>query len=351
MQQGQLQRLLLSHRFGRASSALADLLAEHGGVDALPDDPQLIEHYLPPGLKGQALPAKPLLEQQLADLQRDGWRLLALGDPDYPPLLASISDPPGVLFVRGDPGCLVSPQLAMVGARGASPEGLGNARQFAREFAAAGFVITSGLAYGIDAAAHQGALQAGRTIAVMATGPDLLYPARHRRLAEQIVEQGGALVTEFPPGCAARKDSFPQRNRIVSGLSLAVIVVEAALRSGSLITARLGGEQGREVFALPGSLHNPLSRGCHKLLREGANWLENGEDLLALFPSFTALADSTLELRAPDHPVLACFTSGLNTLDQLEQRSGMPVSSLTETLTTLELDGLVARLPGGYART
>lgn len=352
--QGQHRRLILSLCFDRASAALGRYLLACGGADQASIDHSSLQAFLPPGLRRNALPDPDATQALTGRLLDEGWQMVALGDAGYPPLLASISDPPGMLFVRGDTRCLSEPQIAMVGARGASPEGLGNASRFARELSRAGFVITSGLAYGVDSAAHQGALAGGRTIAVMATGPDRLYPARHRGLAQNIVDSGGALVTEFPPGCGASKESFPQRNRIVSGLSLAVIVVEAALRSGSLITARLAGEQGREVFALPGSLHNPLSRGCHKLLREGANWLESSEDLLALFPSFQALAagvdtDEPAGQQAAS-PLLSLFTSGLNTLDQLQQRSGLPVAELTEALTGLELEGRVMRLPGGYGR-
>lgn len=349
---GQVLRLSLALRFGRSSTALGRLLRDYGAAETVPADASYWQQqYLPSGLQHQGATSQAELQRLAGQLQQCGWHLVALGDPLYPALLTQIGDPPGVLFVRGDPDCLAAPQIAMVGARGASPEGLGHAARFARQLSGCGFVITSGLAYGIDAAAHQGALERGRTVAVMATGPDQIYPRRHAALAEKIIQAGGALVTEFPPGSGARRESFPQRNRIVSGLSLATVVVEAALRSGSLITARLACEQDREVFAVPGSLHNPLSRGCHRLLRDGANWLESVDDVLAVLPGFKALAAGLQEQEsAPEDSLLGCFAGGLNSLDQLEQRSGLAIAELSDRLTSLELAGLVVRLPGGYVR-
>lgn len=282
------------------------------------------------------------------------WRLIALGDADYPPLLAQLADAPGVLFVRGDLTVLQRPQLAMVGSRGASAEGRENARLLAAALARRGFVITSGLAAGIDAAAHEGTLGVGQSVAVMGTGPDLIYPARHRGLADKLLAEGGALVTEFPPGERAEPFHFPMRNRIISGLSLGVIVVEAAIKSGSLITARLAMNQGREVFALPGSLRNPLSRGCHRLLRDGANWLEEVDDVLAVLGSMETLAqavesESLLQADAP--ALLNCFTAGTNSLDQLQRRSGLLLTDLLQQLTDLELDGWVEKSSGGYQRS
>lgn len=279
------------------------------------------------------------------------WALLAIGDAAYPPLLAQLADAPGVLFIRGDAALLCEPQLAMVGARAASAEGRSNARRLAAALANLGFVVTSGLAGGIDAEAHYGALQAGRTLAVMGTGPDRIYPARHHALAEKIVAQGGALVTEFPPGERAEKFHFPMRNRIISGLSLGVIVVEAAIKSGSLITARLAMNQGREVFALPGSVGNPLSRGGNLLLRDGANWLEEIADIRCVFGSMEMLAASTQEaslVRADRPELLKCFTAGTNSLDQLQRHSGLLMTDLLQHLADLELEGWVEKSPGGY---
>lgn len=275
------------------------------------------------------------------------WHSLALGDPAYPDLLASLDDAPPILFVHGRLESLSAPQVAMVGSRHPSLEGRENAFAFARTLAGAGFLVTSGLALGIDTAAHRGALDSGTTIAVMGCGPDRIYPARQQSLADRIADQG-ALVTEFPPGMPPLKENFPRRNRIISGLSLATVVVEAAIRSGSLITARLAAEQGREVFAVPGSIHNPLSKGCHRLLRDGAAWLEDMTDLLEHLDAMEQLGQVSATADTPDDPLLHAFTGGLNTLEQLHHRTGMPVPRLTRELTRLELEGQVERLPGGY---
>jgi DNA processing protein len=209
-----------------------------------------------------------------------GNRCIALRDDDYPPLLARIANPPPLLYVHGDPAVLWRAQVAVVGSRRASPGGLANAREFCLGLAGAGLAITSGLARGIDAAAHAAALEAGApTVAVCATGLDEVYPPRHRALAARI-GLDGALVSEFPPGTPARAPHFPQRNRIIAGLALGILVVEAGLRSGSLITARLAGDYGREVHAIPGSIHHPLARGCHRLIRDGARLVEGVDEVL-----------------------------------------------------------------------
>jgi DNA processing protein len=220
------------------------------------------------------------VDRDLEWLARPGNHLLTLDDDRYPDLLRQIPDPPLALFVRGDPATLASPQIAIVGSRNPTEGGRRTARGFAVELAAAGLAVTSGLAVGIDAAAHEGALAArGVTLAVAGTGPDRLYPARHAALAERVVERG-ALVSELPVGTAPLPGHFPRRNRIVSGLAAGTLVVEASLKSGSLITARLAAEQGREVFAIPGSIHNPLARGCHRLIRQGAKLVETVGDVL-----------------------------------------------------------------------
>ncbi|WP_111657780.1 DNA-processing protein DprA [Isoalcanivorax indicus] len=371
---GFTRRLALSLAFDTAAPRLGPLLNAHrddpvsDAGDGLPvsllddaglPDPQRLNPWLPPALRQRRPVATARLHGWADQLRADGWQLLALTDAHYPALLAALPDAPGLLFVRGDSALLHAPQLAMVGARNASPEGLGHAHRFAAALAEKGFVISSGLALGIDAAAHEGALSRGHTLAVMGGGPDRIYPPRHAALAARIVEQGGALVTEYPPGMAPRKEHFPLRNRIISGLSLGVIVVEAALRSGSLITARLAAEQGRAVFAIPGALNNPLSRGCHRLLRDGAHWLESLDDVLAHFSDFTALAGSlnpqdggaqtSLPL-APASGLLAHLHSGVNTLDDLARRTGQSVAELAAELARLEFSGQVRRVPGGYAR-
>ncbi len=212
-------------------------------------------------------------------MQKSGTRLLPLSDPLYPPLLRQIPDPPIALFVRGDATLLSEPQLAMVGSRNPSVEGRRNAEEFAEYLAKCGLVITSGMALGIDAASHKGALKGGKTVAVWGTGLDKAYPPRNRELAEEIIAKG-VVVSEFPPGTPPLPTHFPRRNRIISGLAVGTLVVEAAKQSGSLITARLASEQGREVFAIPGSIHNPMARGCHRLLRDGAKLVESAGDIL-----------------------------------------------------------------------
>lgn len=290
------------------------------------------------------------LNQPRALVLPEGWRPCSILDAEYPSLLATLDDAPGVLYINGNTTLLHQPQIAIVGARGASPEGLDNARAFARALAQAGLVVTSGLALGIDGAAHWGALERGTTIAVLGNGPGDIYPRRHRRLAEDIA-RNGALVTEFPPGLPSLPAHFPSRNRIIAGLSLATVVVEAAPRSGSLITARLAAGYGREVFAVPGSVHNPLAKGCHQLLRDGANWLESVDDVLAAFDAFHALAGSG-ESKATDaaDPFLSHFRSGVNSLDALVQRTGLSVEDLSAKLFELEMSGAVERVPGGYSR-
>jgi DNA processing protein len=298
----QLKRLVLCAAFSPYSALLGRILREHS-----PDDTPLdrFRSWLP---NKNRLPDRRLrhpedLHGPLTALSGLGWRWLALGDDDYPPLLADLPDAPGVLAVRGDPA------------------------------SAAG----------------------GTTVAVLGNGPDRIYPPHHRKLAQQIIEGGGVLVTEFAPGSQPRREYFPARNRIISGLSFGTIVVEAALRSGSLITARTAAEQGREVFAIPGSLHNPLSKGCHRLLRDGANWLESVDDVLHAFGDFRRTLEDSPALsaaRGPDDTsgLLAHFTTGINSLDDLARRSGLAMTELAEQLADLELEGRIKRVAGGYSR-
>lgn len=259
-----------------------------------------------------------------------------------------------MLFVQGDPDLLSLPQVAVVGARSPSPQGVANAEAFAAELARAGFVITSGLALGIDGAAHRGALAAGYTLAVCGTGLDRVYPARHRDLAHRMLAQGSTLVSEYPLGVGALAENFPRRNRIISGLALGVLVVEAARESGSLITARYALEQGREVFAIPGSIHNPMARGCHALIRQGGKLVETVNDLFEELGPVLGMQRASLkqtpELEpetAHSDPVLAVIDDTPVTLDQLVSRLDWPAERLLVALTTLELEGRVAQLPGG----
>ena len=343
---------------------------------------QLRHHSGPLGPAAQVWLAQPdtaRLEADLAWLALPGHGLLRCTDADFPPQLDHIPQPPAALFVVGDASLLLYPQVAIVGARGASAAGLAHARVFARALAMAGFVVTSGMADGVDGAAHTAALDMGMpTLAVLGTGPDRVYPRKHHALAQRITEHG-ALVSEFPPGTAARPDHFPRRNRIISGLSLGTLVVEAGLKSGSLITARLAAEQGREVFAVPGSIENPLARGCHRLIRDGARLVEEAAEIIeTLAPAARMLGgelaarmqlldtDKTTRLTAGDgtigrrkiasrwqeDPEYRCLLAELGhdpaTLDELVQRTGQSPAALSSMLLMLELEAQVETLPGNH---
>ncbi len=299
------------------------------------------------------------IQPSIAWLAQPNRHLLTLHDPDYPPLLAEIADPPPILYIQGDARLLCQPQLAIVGSRNPTATGLTNARDFSACLAAAGLTITSGLAIGIDGAAHQGALLQGTSIGVTGTGLDRVYPAQHRKLAHELVEQG-ALVSEYPPGTPPKGENFPRRNRIISGLSLGTLVVEATPHSGSLITARLALEQGREVFAIPGSIHNPQARGCHRLIREGAKLIESAQDIIdelgALLGSLISFPHKTSQGPAhsgdePD-PEYARLLDAMGfdpvSADTLIMRTGLTPESVSSMLLLLELDGHVSSAPGGY---
>ncbi|MAM00475.1 DNA-processing protein DprA [Hydrocarboniclastica marina] len=292
--------------------------------------------------------------------------LLAWTDPRYPAALRQIHTPPVALFVRGNVECLGSRQLAVVGSRRATRDGLSNARQFARAVVGHRLAITSGLALGIDGAAHEGALDGdGTTIAVLGTGIDTLYPAHHKDLAERIVAGGGAIVAELPPGSPPRAGHFPRRNRIISGLAQGVLVVEASLASGSLITARLALEQGRDVLAIPGSIHNPQARGCHRLIRDGACLVETVDDILAELNTWTPALSfgdpvpqaetgtAGLMLEAPQGTAGQVWLQlGLDArdTDDLVAQTGLDAGSLLQALLELELEGHIEAVPGGYRR-
>jgi DNA processing protein len=300
----------------------------------------------------------------LADDERwlagPGRCIVTWGSPDYPLLLAAIEDAPLTLFVEGDAGSLALPQLAIVGSRNPTQIGRDTASQFAKHLAASGLAITSGLALGIDAAAHRGALLGqGRTIAVLGCGLDRIYPRENTGLAQRIVASG-ALVSDLPTGVPPLKQHFPRRNRIISGLSVGTLVVEAALQSGSLITARLAGAQGREVFAIPGSIHSPLSRGCHRLIRQGAKLVESVDDifseLAALLGSLgpVALAEAT-DVQRDSGPALdkdyEILLDALGfepaSVDILVARTGLTADAVASMLLILELEGRIAQQPGG----
>ena len=279
----QSQWLALIRAPGIGSASMHKLLRHFGSIAAVfsASAAQLHAAGLKPATCEAILhPNESLIASDSAWLEEPGHRLVTRGDPDYPPLLGEIPGPPAALFLKGNPELLRLPQLAIVGSRNPTSGGAQNATEFSKHLASCGLGICSGMATGIDSASHLGALQAGGfTIAVVATGLDRVYPASNRALAHKIASEG-LLISEFPPGIGPKATHFPSRNRIISGLSVGVLIVEAALKSGSLITARLAAEQGREIFAIPGSIHNPLARGCHGLIRQGAKLVETAEHIL-----------------------------------------------------------------------
>lgn len=270
--------------------------------------------------------------------------VLTVADPEYPQSLLNTPDPPLLLYVKGRVDLLNARSLAVVGSRNASTQGLRNARSFARAISDAGLCIVSGMAQGIDAAAHSGGLEgSGYSVAVVGTGLDKVYPAANRELAHQLAS-AGAIISEFPLGTPPLAANFPRRNRIISGLSLGCLVVEASLQSGSLITARLALEQGREVFAIPGSIHSPQSKGCHALIKQGAKLVETSQDVLE---ELGWSVDRTPREPNADHPLFRHFGFDPFDLASLSERSGLTIGELSAILLQLELEGHVASLPGG----
>ncbi|HLA33768.1 MAG TPA: DNA-processing protein DprA [Rhodocyclaceae bacterium] len=299
----------------------------------------------------------------LAWAAQDGNRILTLADADYPQSLLSADNPPVLLYAKGDVAHLCRPMLAIVGSRNATAQGERDAEAFAKELGLAGVTVVSGLALGIDAAAHRGALDSpAGTVAVIGTGADRIYPARNSNLAREIAQRG-VILSEFPLGTAALAANFPRRNRLIAGLALGCLVVEAALRSGSLITARLAAEAGREVFAIPGSIHSPMSRGCHQLIRQGAKLVESVGDILEelrLSPPATAKLGSgetassspnasseSCAMGGESAQILACLGRAPCDLDTLAERSRLTPAELLAMLLPLELAGHIAQLPGG----
>lgn len=286
--------------------------------------------------------------------------IITYNDPLYPTVLRETNSPPMLLYVHGDPCYLSNPQISIVGTRNPSMQGQEIAYQFARELARLGFTVTSGLALGIDASAHRGALVThGTTIAVSGTGLDKIYPARHVKLAQQIIEKG-ALISEFPCGTPIKPAFFPRRNRIISGLSIGVLVIEAAERSGSLITAKYAIDQGREVFAVPGSIYNPLSKGCHSLIRQGAKLVESVNDILEELPhlSFYSKPNNvkvsheviSSPLSKEEQMVWQAIGFEVTMIDTLVERTAFPVDKLRSILLSLEVNKHIVSVPGGYQR-
>lgn len=292
------------------------------------------------------------VEAALIWASEPGNHILTLADAAYPQALLQTADPPCLLYAKGRVELLNVPAIAMVGARSATPQGEANAEAFAAAFAGAGLTVVSGLALGVDAAAHRGALKGpGSTIAVVGTGADRIYPVRNATLARQIAEEG-LVLSEFPLGTPPAAYNFPRRNRIISGLARGVLVVEAAPDSGSLITARMAAEQGREVFAIPGSIHSPLAKGCHRLIKQGAKLVESAQDVLEDLRWGVTVSSAQRAMQAPPaDPAAAALLAqmGFDPLDPdtLLARAGLTPDALFAILTVLELDGRIARLPGG----
>jgi DNA processing protein len=346
-------------------AGLTELLARHGSPAAIFDN--AARGPAPESLSAAARSAikRPdwaAVDQDQAWLEHAAASILPVTDPAFPALLREIPGAPVLLYLRGDVNLLGSPQLAMVGSRNPSSEGHRNAEHFAAYLAGCGLTITSGMALGVDGASHRGALKAnGATIAVWGTGLDKPYPPRHRELAEEIAAKG-LLVSEFPPGTPPLPTYFPRRNRIISGLAVGTLVVEAATSSGSLITARLAAEQGREVFAIPGSIHNPMARGCHQLIRQGAKLVESAGDILEeLAPLLTlelpletrAIPDSGTAPDAEPHDpeyrlLLNSMAFAPTSVDALVERTGLTPDVVSSMLLMLELQGQVEATPGGH---
>jgi DNA processing protein len=364
---------------GLGGGKLTALVDQLGGVKALlAARPAELRRL---GLREETIsalhsPDAGLLASDLEWLSEPEHHLLTCAEGELPPLLKDIPSPPAALFVVGDPGLLWQPQLAVIGSRNPTSGGIDNAREFAAEIGRRGLTVTSGLAAGIDSAAHAAALDAGAaTVAVVGTGPDRVYPSGSRALAERIAAQA-VLVSELPPGTPARRGHFPSRNRIISGLSLGVLVIEAGLRSGSLITARQAANQGREVFALPGSIHNPLAKGCHRLIRDGARLVETVDELLQeIAPLAGKLADELkreLEtgaaheterqldseradphlLNDPEYQRLwSCLGYDPQPVDSIIERTGLTARAVSAMLLMLELRGMVeAHRGAAYSR-
>lgn len=339
--------------------------------------PALRQHV--PERIAQALLAAPTaeaaahVERTLDWAVQPGNRVLTLADDDYPPNLLEIADPPVLLYVKGRAELLSRPAIAVVGSRNATAQGIANAERFSEALAQAGLTVISGMASGIDTAAHQGGLLAahgngGSTIAVIGTGADIVYPARNRALAHRLAEEG-SIVSEYPLGMPAIAANFPRRNRIISGLARGVLVIEAALQSGSLITARMAAEQGRDVFAIPGSIHSPLSKGCHQLIKQGAKLVESAQDVLeelrhlpaaspipnASHASHSSIPDDAsppLSSTLDDACTQLLHTMGFDPVDAdtLAVRCGLDIAAIQAHLLSLELAGAAEMLPGGMYR-
>jgi DNA processing protein len=340
---------------GVSARVLAGLLKTLGGPEEVRGASRANLAKLVPAELASAIERGPdpaLLEQTLSWVAEPGHALIAWDDADYPRALLTISDPPPAFYYGGRRELLNRPSIAIVGSRNATPQGMDNAEAFAAALSGAGFTIVSGLALGIDTAAHRGGLSAGgRSIAVIGTGPDRIYPSANRALGHRLAAEGG-LLSEFPLGTPPLPTNFPRRNRLLSGLSRGVLVVEATLASGSLITARFAAEQGREVFAIPGSIHSPFSKGSHRLIKEGAKLVETARDVIEELGAPAPTEGAQMELPAPDMQadagrVLKALGHDPAGVDALTARTGLAAGAVSVALVELELSGRITALPGG----
>ncbi len=348
--------LKLSLTHGLGSESARHLLKEFGSPDAILSAPvsalgRIVKHDTVLAIR-QGI-GEDVLSAAVLWLEEEQNHLVTLGDRDYPQALLNICDPPLLLYVKGRLDLLNQPCFAMVGSRNATPQGISNAEQFANTLSDAGLCIISGMAHGIDAAAHRGALRGqGSSIAVVGTGLDKVYPAANRELAHLLAKQG-ALISEFPLGTPPIGSNFPRRNRLISGMSIGCLVVEASKQSGSLITARLAMEQGRDVFAIPGSIHTPQSRGCHALIKQGAKLVETAQDIVDELAGQFKLIQATHPANPIDKQpaematLLELIGNDPVSMDTLCTRSGLTVNQLSAMLLALELGGRLSALPGG----
>lgn len=342
--------LALSLTRGLGGEGARRLLTEFGSPEAVfAATPSALKSIVKVEIANQIATgiAEELIAPTLTWLQDNNNHIVTLADQDYPQALLNIPDPPLLLYVKGRLDLLNHAALGIVGSRNATPQGLNNAEAFAKSLSEAGLCIISGMAHGIDAAAHRGALQGkGSSIAVVGTGLDKVYPAANRDLAHKLAVQG-TLVSEFPLGTPPLAANFPRRNRIISGMSVGSLVVEASLQSGSLITARLALEQGRDVFAIPGSIHAPQSKGCHSLIKQGAKLVDAAQDILEELGNLVLAPVTCSDSTANDNPLLEHMGFDAIDLDTLSTRSGLTISQLSAMLLPLELEGRISTLPGG----
>jgi DNA processing protein len=354
----------LAHIPGLGDERLRRLLQAFGSPEAVfAASPLALREYVKPAVAERICsgPDAAATDALAAWLETEGNGILTLADADYPQALLNIPDPPPLLYTKGDRTLLSRASLAVVGSRNATAQGIGHAEAFSDAISNAGLCIVSGLAHGIDAAAHRGGLRGpGRSVAVVGTGLDRIYPAANRDLAHELAARG-LLISEFALGTPPLAANFPRRNRIISGLSLGCLVVEASVQSGSLITARMALEQGREVFAIPGSIHSPQSKGCHSLIKQGAKLVETAQDVLDELGAAVPVAQPARPGTTPGippgpstpaHPLLTHLGFDPLSMDALSTRSGLTIEALSAILLQLELEGHVAALPGGlYQRT